>query len=185
MDGPIEEHAPLRDIVSEWIDEQGDAPDDFADAVIDAWRTEAQADDVVIPLAPRSRFRHVVAMVAGLAAAAAVIVLMLRPSGGMEPVDAVASTDATEDPSPQLEALRSELGSVLAARCAPCHRGDSDEAKPMALDVFDASAERWWTSVSTRQLGALQQRLTDEPTATEPERALVSEYVVAELAHRG
>jgi len=75
------------------------------------------------------------------------------------------------EPSPQLEALRSELGSVLAARCAPCHRGDADDAKPMALDVFDVSAERWWTWVSTRQLGALQQRLMDEPSATEPERA--------------
>ena len=156
--------------------------------MIDAWRTEAQAEDVVIPLAPRHTVRHVVAMVAGLAAAAAVIVLMLRPSSGIDPVDPVdpvASSDSTAEPSPQLETLRSELGSVLAARCAPCHRGGDDEAKPMALDVFDVSAERWWTSVSTRQLGALQQRLVDEPTATEPERALVTEYVAAELAHRG
>ena len=183
MDGPE------RDIVSEWIDDQGDAPDGFADAVIDAWRSEveaeAHADDVVVPLAPRHTLRNVVAMVAGLAAAAAVIVLMMRPSGSLDSVPEVSEVAANDDAPAQLEELRGELRTVLAAHCAPCHRGGADDATPMALDVFDVSAERWWTSVSTRQLGALQQRLLDEPSVTTGERALVTEYVTAELAHRG
>lgn len=199
----------VHDALADWIDGHGDAPDNFADDVADAWsdallagtadgRTSATSESEVA--GRRRRWR--VALCAGLAAAALVLLSTaprwLGEIGGTNAViPSQARADARDSGGPvtepnaeadtevrSLPLLRGQMREVLAARCVPCHMGGSVGAEVGALGVFDVSVQRWWTSMSPRQRGVLRQRLTESPGATSGETSLVDAFVAAESASR-
>jgi len=196
----------VRDGVADWLDGQAEVPEDFADNVMEAWLDEVSVtgceSPVMLPVRAR-RPRWTVALSAGVAAAAAVLLALslgdAEPRAGervanrvVDPVVAgcdvdrgtVASVPVPDAPSSSgtiLDALRDDARNVLVDRCAPCHSGGAEGAEADALDVFDTDAEQWWSSLSARQLGVMQERLDDAPAATTLERETVDALVAAEL----
>lgn len=194
-----------------WADD--DPPEGFADAVVAAWLLEqegAEAEPVASIRSARRDRGPLVGIVAGLAAAAAVL-LMVRtlPSvarsaqvsepalgcdHGDEDVDRPSPLAALVEPSPERDAapvpaqtagLATDALAALTRHCMPCHDGADADAEPGALQVYDVRRARWWEAMSDEQLREAQTRIEQLGEASEQERRSMAAFVDAQLRHRG
>ena len=175
-----------------WLD--GPVPDGFADRVVEAWADEAADVDPgegdaaakVVPLWRRRSFRATVAAVVSIAAA--LLVAWLTRDAMIERAEArarAARLSAPDvDPPPALARLRVDAHVLLTEHCAPCHDSTATTAERNALDVFDVRADRWWLTMSDRQLNTVVDRMSTREGMTPEVIAGIATYVKAELDFR-
>jgi len=154
-----------RRALADWADDEcspARAFDGFADAVVEAWQREHAY--VVEDGEERASGRRslVVGIVAGLAAAAMVLVMIRTLPGearsapieggvaahGCDHADGIASSARPIAPASASAEGSSALDrgalAVLTHHCMPCHDGDDSEAQAGALKVYDVRQPRWW-----------------------------------------
>ncbi|MCA9653966.1 MAG: hypothetical protein H6712_03780 [Myxococcales bacterium] len=182
-----------------------DPPDGFADAVVAAWgleRREAEAELEASPTRTTDPGRHrTVGIVAGLAAAAAVLLLARAVPGethtgsgaGEEQCDRGGSSspsplaglaDGPDEIATSSEALAADALAVLTHHCMPCHDGESRDAKAGALQVYDLRQARWWETMSDEQLREAQTRIEQLGAASDRQRHSMAAFVDAQLRQR-
>jgi hypothetical protein len=175
-----------EELTEQWTG--ADASPGLADRVVTAWAEERARSQRAMSVAARRR--RVLPWVLGAASvlAAAVLVLVLRDAviARADAREVAARMAAPEREVPEtLAELRAETGDTLARHCVPCHDGAHEDRKPGALRVFDVRAEKWWMTMSDRQLPVLAGRIDGNDDASADERAVVHRWVDAELSHRG
>lgn len=182
-----------RRVLAAWAHD--DPPDGFADAVVAAWVHEQSSGGMTTAPAARGR-RPVVGIVAGLLAAAAVLLLVRGLAG--EAHSAPVHEQAQCDPSPEildasldaeptgapLDVLAADALAVLTHHCMPCHDGADERASVEALRVYDVRRERWWDSMSDEQLEEARLRIQELGSASDAERRTMAAFVDGKLRQR-
>ncbi len=205
----IEDH----DALAKWAEHE--PSDDFADAVMAAWQQELDDDaEAEAPAAiPRRATgdRNLIGLVVGVAAAAAVLLLVIQPTPKAEAGTRIAQPDrcahalsesapgCDHDVAPErtvsgvpdapvdastFTRLSADALAVVTHHCMPCHDGRDDEAKAGALEVYDVRQPRWWRTMSDEQLEQTELRVRELGVASEDERRSVAAFVDAELTRR-
>ncbi|MCH9683613.1 MAG: hypothetical protein K0V04_19400 [Deltaproteobacteria bacterium] len=207
-----------RVALAEWS--EGEPSAGFADAVMAAWarELEPEAEDAehggsrltATATRPTPRRRNLIGLVAGLAAAAAVLLLVQalpRASAGVsiasgehhgpdhqcedhaapgpvvaEPMAVPASFGA--QPDARMAALGDGALAVLTTHCMPCHDSQDPDAKDGALRVYDTRQSRWWQTMSDDQLREATTRVEELGVASDDQRRSMAAFVEAELSRR-
>jgi hypothetical protein len=142
------------------------------------------------------RVVRLVGFCAAIAAAAAVMLMVRvlpRAEGELEvaeargPTELLASEPASERPrqseveaaEPDVDALGTEAGLVLAQHCVPCHSSTDREANAGALRIFDVEQPGWWVLMSDAQLDGARQRLEYLDAASEDDRRKLAAFLEA------
>jgi hypothetical protein len=144
------------------------------------------------------RVVRLVGFCAAIAAAAAVMLMVrvlpraegeleVAEARGLSPAELVASEPANERPSesevdaaePDVDALGTEAGLVLAQHCVPCHSSTDREANAGALRIFDVEQPQWWVLMSDAQLDGARQRLEYLDAASEDDRRKLAAFLEA------
>jgi mono/diheme cytochrome c family protein len=140
----------------------------------------------VVPWWRRRSFRTTVAAVASIAAALLVAWLtrdaVIERTEAREQAARLAAPDV--EPPAALARLRADAHVLLAEHCAPCHDSTTAESENDAVAVFDVRADRWWLTLSDRQLGIVVDRMTNRDGMTPDVIDGIATYVAAELDFR-